>query len=101
MIFKIYLPFFPLAAESASEGFEAADGWGGGDDRPAGAQQEEAAQRAGRATGSQRATQQSTQSSAQRDEVKRRRYTQTKHSSVSIWILHKVLTLKENDVQQV
>lgn len=56
-------------AESAAEGLETSDGRSGGGDRPAGARQEEVAERAGRAAGGQRAAAEPAQRPAQRDQV--------------------------------
>lgn len=56
-------------AESASEGPEAAHGRGWGRDWPTGAQQEEAAERPGRAAGDQRAAAEAAQSSAEWDQA--------------------------------
>lgn len=56
-------------AESAPEGLETSDGRSGGGDRPAGARQEEVAERAGWAAGGERAAAEPAQRSAERDQV--------------------------------
>lgn len=61
-----------LTVESASKGLKTADGRGRGRNRPTGAQQEEAAERPGRAAGGQRAAAEPAQSSAERDQVSKR-----------------------------